>query len=75
MESDESIYFCAHVCDFKTDHVILESQLGGSFLEKTDPTSLSSSELLVALHLGIRACEISPSTPVYQLVLPSFRSL
>lgn len=45
--------------DFKTDHLILDNQLGGSSLEKITPPISSIPKLLVVLYLQLGPHEIS----------------
>jgi hypothetical protein len=56
----EFIWWCSYVCAFRTDHLVLKSQLGGSSLGNTDilflslstPPSLSHQSLLAGSSLS-----------------------
>lgn len=52
----------AHMCiSFPAKHLWLDNLSGVSLLEKTFLCSLSSHELVVVLHLGVKPCEFPPS--------------
>lgn len=56
-------------------HLILDNQLGDSFLGMTNYTSLSSCQFLTAIHLGMGPCEIVPIFLIMSIAIATFQIL